>query len=388
MGILDGDIQILNNNAFPGREGHKPIAIILHGTASNGATTAIDIANFFASTQGTANPVSAHYIIDKDGTVVRCNSLADGAYGNGILEQGYDPLWDTLLNVQPDGSHINPNNVTISIEHVKFANDNSDTITEPQKAASFHLIDALCAIYDIPRQMIGPSGGITGHYSISPVSRARCPGPYPFDELIQYLNTRSGGESTMFDETSPLFAQHFRKISDNDWLCVDTGKHITLGMLAHYKTLSPDPAHQLPLPGLPLTNEIYIQRTDNAPLSHLICERAALIYDPQGVNEKGMPGQVYLGRIDSGIILAALQAPVVAQLAALEKQVSHNMLAALEQIDSIVHPIVSPPPTVPMAVVQPVQQPATTGSAAAPTVVKAPALTLPQTAPDTQAKAA
>lgn len=180
--ILNGDIQLLNKNAYSKREGHTPVAIIIHGTASGGWTNAVNVAGYFASTEGTDNPVSAHYIIDKDGTVVRCNDLGDGAWANGILEAGHDPIWDTLLHPQ-----INPNNVTISIEHVKFDKFNADQITNAQKHASFQLVAALCETFSIPPLMLDATGGITGHFSISPQSRTDCPSFYPFQELISFL---------------------------------------------------------------------------------------------------------------------------------------------------------------------------------------------------------
>lgn len=318
MSILDGDLQILNNNAFPGRNGNQPIAIIVHGTASNGVSSAVSTAHYFQSTQGGNNPVSAHYVIDKDGIVVRCNNPGDGAWGNGILEDGYDPIWKTLLH--PHGSFVNPNNVTISIEHVKFDKDNHDQITDAQKTASFQLIEALCDEFRIPKQMISTTGGITGHFSISPQSRAHCPGPYPFDELISYLQE---GQIMLFDENSPLFGAFFTKIDDHNWQCKRTGKHISLGMLNYYKTLSFNPRKQLPCVGLPVTDETYIHRPDNVPLSYQLCERGALIYDPQHLYDNP-PGSdtVYLAHIGSGVVLDLLSEPFKKQLAAVQSQLN------------------------------------------------------------------
>ncbi len=329
MSILDGDIQILNNNAFSGRDGNTPTAIIVHGTASNGATNAVNIANYFASTQGSSNPVSTHYVIDKDGTVVRCNNLSDGAWGNGVLETGHDAAWDTLL--YPHGSYVNPNNVTVSIEHVKYDVNNADQITPAQQTASFNLIAALCAAFAIPRQLLDSRGGITGHFSLAPQSRTNCPGPYPFDDLIKFLQ---GVTPMIFDESSPLFSSFFTKLDNQHWQCKQTGKHIALGMLDYYKTLSFDPQHQLPSIGLPLTDETYVPRADKAPLSYLLCERGAMIYDPKHVNDNPPgSGQVYLAHIDSGIILNVLQKPVQDQLATVKAQLTtcQTQLAQCQQ---------------------------------------------------------
>lgn len=172
----------LNNNCFPNRNGYRPRYVILHGTA--GGSSAQAIANYFASTQGTANPVSAHYVIGTDGSVVQCNSENDGAYANGFISAGADSWWD--LN-------INPNNITITIEHCKPSTDNSDSLTPPQQGASFQLIQAICQRWNIPMRAADADGGITGHFSIDPVNRSRCPGPYPWDALWAFLK----GENNM-----------------------------------------------------------------------------------------------------------------------------------------------------------------------------------------------
>src|SRR6476469_1908015 len=93
---------IPNNNYFANRNGYKPCYIILHGTA--GGTSAEAIANYFASTQGTANHTSSHYVIGQKGDLCQCVSEKDGAYANGSISQGHDPWWDP---------NINPNNITI-----------------------------------------------------------------------------------------------------------------------------------------------------------------------------------------------------------------------------------------------------------------------------------
>src|SRR5262249_37751803 len=158
-------------------------------------------------------------------------------------------------------------------------------------------------------------------------------------------------------ESSPLFASFFTKVTNQNWLCNSTGKHITLGMLEFYKTLSFDPQHQLPCVDLPLTEETYVPRSDNAPLSYILCERGALIYDPQHVNDSPPgSGQVYMAHINSRIILNLLQKPVVDQLASTQAQLNScqsdladcqkhtapKLLDALHQVDDIVHPLVTP----------------------------------------------
>ncbi|HLZ58653.1 MAG TPA: peptidoglycan recognition family protein [Ktedonosporobacter sp.] len=175
-----GAIWIPSPNYFPEREGHHPRWIIVHGTA--GFTSAEEVGYFFQQ----AN-VATHYIIGRNGIVVQAVEEKHGAYGNGHVTgdvgvagdgKHHDPWWSVKLN---------PNLVTISIEHVKPSLDNTDELTEAQKLASFRLIQHICERHNIPKQLASAQGGITGHYSMDPIHRWFCPGPYPWNELIDFL---------------------------------------------------------------------------------------------------------------------------------------------------------------------------------------------------------
>jgi hypothetical protein len=61
-------------------------------------------------------------------------------------------------------------------------------LTDAQKASSFQLIKHICERHGIPKRKADATGGITGHASIDPVNRSRCPGPYPWDDLFVYLS--------------------------------------------------------------------------------------------------------------------------------------------------------------------------------------------------------
>lgn len=164
-------LWIPSTNYFSHREGHRPSWIILHGTA--GFPSAEAVGYYFQQAD-----VATHYIIGRDGTIVQTVKECDGAWGNGGISEGHDPWWL---------STVNPNNVTISIEHVKPSRDNSDELTEVQKQASFLLVEHICERHDIPRRYADEAGGITGHFSMDPVNRGFCPGPYPWEELFTYL---------------------------------------------------------------------------------------------------------------------------------------------------------------------------------------------------------
>src|SRR6185295_10567815 len=178
------------NKSMP-REGYPIKYIILHGTA--GGTSAEEIANYFANSDAQA---SAHIVIGTNGEIVQGIPLSLAAWGNGPISGapanlGFrtagdgvhrDPWWDP---------NINPNFLTVSIEHCKPHDDNSDEITPAQQDASFKLVKAICDTYGVPKRFADASGGLTGHFSMDPVSRSRCPGPYPWDALFAFLGGNS-----------------------------------------------------------------------------------------------------------------------------------------------------------------------------------------------------
>lgn len=290
-----GALWLPNGNFFPNRNGLKPLYIILHGTA--GGTSAEAIANYFASTQGTANPASSHYVIGQDGTLIQCVAESDGAWANGQLSQGHDPWWS---------ENINPNNITISIEHSKPSTDNSDSLTPQQQATSFKLVQHICQRWGIPMRAADGSGGITGHYSIDPVSRSRCPGSYPWDELWTFLK----GGKNMLDLNDPIVSRYFTDGGNGTWKCRNTGVTLLGGILTFYRSYG-GPA----LLGLPLAGENYSQ--PNA--AYVVCERAIIMYDPnRHYDNPPIEGSCYLVHLDGDlgkqIILGSLSGPMLDDL--------------------------------------------------------------------------
>lgn len=153
-------LWIPNNNFFPD-SGNKT-KIVLHGTA--GGTSAQNIANYFISTENSDNPVSTHYIIGQDGVIVQTVQEKDGAWGNGVVTNSAF-------------SGVNPNMYTISIEHVKQTQDNSDILTLMQANSSFMLIKDICRRWGLHYS------DVISHADIDPINRSRCPGPYPWTNL-------------------------------------------------------------------------------------------------------------------------------------------------------------------------------------------------------------
>lgn len=259
-------VVIPNGNAYVDRLGYKPRYVILHGTA--GGSSAPATANYFASTQNTGNPVSSHYVIGQDGTVVQCVPEKDGAWANGVLTAGHDSWWDP---------NINPNNITISIEHCKPSSDNSDALTPAQQASSFALIKHICQRWGIPMRAADASGGITSHASIDPVNRSRCPGNYPWNALWTYLQE----EETMSIDLSQPDVAAFFEANGEQWHCKTTNCILMGGILDFYRSYGGNGLCGLTYLGLPLTNEIVLNSVPNHPeITIQRFERGVLTYDP------------------------------------------------------------------------------------------------------------
>jgi N-acetyl-anhydromuramyl-L-alanine amidase AmpD len=150
--------------------------LVIHKTAGPGS--ALDIAHFFETDP---NMASTHYVVDQAGQIAQCVLEVDGAAGNCCVETGYA----SFLN----GFTDNVNWHSVSIEHVDPTPDNSTPLTAAQQAASFKLVKDICQRHNIPmrRAEDDGQGGIIGHCDIAPLSRARCPGNYPWTDLWNYL---------------------------------------------------------------------------------------------------------------------------------------------------------------------------------------------------------
>jgi Negative regulator of beta-lactamase expression len=274
-----------NNNFFANRDGLRARYVILHGTA--GGASAQNIAAYFASTQGTANPVSSHYVIGQDGTVVQCVSDLNGAWANGVYSTGHAAFWDTT---------VNPNNITVSIEHVKSATDNSNQLSPAQQTASFQLINAICDRWQIPKTVASASGGITGHFSLDPVNRSNCPGPYPWDALWSYLGSQ--GEQMVISIDDAVVKNFFVAAPSSRWLCPRTGKRIGGAILNFYCQFGGDAYCGLTYLGLPLTDEVAI--TAHLGTVYQRFERGILAYDPNHVIDAPPgSGPVYCMHLDA-----------------------------------------------------------------------------------------
>lgn len=317
-----GVTWIPNQNFFPGRQGSIPRWIILHGTA--GGISAVDTANYFASTQNTNNPVSSTYVIGVEGEIAQCVLERDGAWGNGAYSAGHAAFWDTS---------VNPNNITISIEHCKPSLDNSDVLTAKQQAASFKLINDICDRWNIPKRSADANGGITGHFSLDPINRSNCPGPYPWNGLWAYL---AGGTPTqpqeedvptVIDLSTPGISGYFAPKPNGAWGCLKNGILINGNILSYYKRVGQEGLNGLTHLGLPLT-EMFVLKTGKAWA--MLFEHGLVIDDIDRLIDRpvGIPATqpCYLAHLDRGegqtLVAQPLVTPLQAQIKLIDAQLA------------------------------------------------------------------
>lgn len=260
----------------------KKFFLILHATA--GGSSAEEIATYFQGTEGGSNPVSSHYIVGQDGHVIQTVAEKDGAYGNGVV-----------TNSNWSG---NPNYYTISIEHVKPDDANATPLTPAQQAASFALIKDICQRNGIGMHDADDKTGITGHFSIDPVNRARCPNTYPWSELWQYLNGNEE-EPMIIDLTTPHVGDYFQATNDAQvWQCKRTGFLVGHGILGFYQKFGGDALCGLTYLGLPQSGEVAIANHTSSVYQKF--ERGTVVYNPQkDFDNPPSSGSVYLAHTDA-----------------------------------------------------------------------------------------
>jgi len=304
------------------REGYGIKYIILHGTA--GGSSAENIGNYFATSDVQA---SAHIIIDQEGNIVQGIPLSLAAWGNGIItgKPATLPFRTAGDGVNRDywwNANVNPNWTSVSIEHCKASTDNSDQITPAQQAASFAVIKTICDTYGVPKRFADANGGVTGHFSMDPVNRSRCPGPYPWQELFDYLSGNEE-EPIMIGLDNGTVASHFSG-DNNIWKCKNNGFLVGYGILGFYRKLGGDALCGLTYLGLPKSNEIAVHGYPGVVQQEF--ERGSVRYDPQHqLDSPPGAGDCYVVHVEQDMRTLAAQA----QIAALQSQVASLQQNAL-----------------------------------------------------------
>jgi N-acetyl-anhydromuramyl-L-alanine amidase AmpD len=167
-------------NITRGRAGQYVKAVVLH-IAEGGYAGSVSWLTSAAS------GVSAHFMISKAGDITQMVHLSDTAYANGLSWNGSHWIDPEGTPVSPSWSGltppVNPNFQTVSIEHEGHS---GDPWTPAMIAADVKLLRWL-------KQQLGfafvPHETLIGHFEISPIDRARCPGPTcPFTALAAAAN--------------------------------------------------------------------------------------------------------------------------------------------------------------------------------------------------------
>ena len=325
-GWLDEAIEIACLENSSSRNGRKIKFVVEHGTA--GGSSAEAIGNFYRSTIGGNNPVSTHFIIGKDGHIVQCVPLTLASWANGVIETGHAAFISDAFN---------PNEDAASIEYVKNqvdANgvpDNSDELTDAQKLAGFRLNKCICETYNVPKRAGDANGGIIAHRDIDPVNRARCPGPYPWQELFDYLN--NGGSETMAIDISTPGVSSFFEGTGDVWKCKKNNFLVGHGILGFYKKFGGDALCGITYLGLPTSNERAVQGHPGVVEQDF--ERATARYDTgHALDNPPQSKDVYLIHVEQNPLVTK----ALAQIADLQKQIAalqHPQPANLTQINTL-----------------------------------------------------
>lgn len=159
-----------NKTAFwPGTFGFG--ALVMHVAEDNSRK---DGDRYLASTP----TKSAHFFVNRDGSVKQYVSVMDSAWANGLSPLG-GGKWES-----PEGStvvpkwawirpNVNPNHYTVSMEHQGNA---ADVWTAAEFESTVNIMKWLAPIKGVLWWV--PGQNVIGHCDISPVDRPNCPGPH------------------------------------------------------------------------------------------------------------------------------------------------------------------------------------------------------------------
>ena len=141
------------------------LGIVIHCMEGDMAATA----EWFKSGSAAAgNPVSAHYGVARDGSVVKYVEETDVAYHAGRVD-------GATARLVLDRPGVNPNLFTIGIEH---EGDGSSDLTDAQRASSIALIRDICIRHGIAIDR----DHVVGHHEI--FSPKTCPDAIDVDRLV------------------------------------------------------------------------------------------------------------------------------------------------------------------------------------------------------------
>ncbi|HET6435004.1 MAG TPA: N-acetylmuramoyl-L-alanine amidase [Xanthomonadaceae bacterium] len=139
----------------PNFEPRRPVLIVIHATEQDSVRESLDTLR----TANSGGPVSAHYLVGRDGALYQLVSDTERAWHAG------PGRWGTITDV---------NSASIGIE---LDNDGASPFAPAQIASLLRLLDDLCARLDIPRTQV------VAHADFAP-TRKRDPGfRFPWKQL-------------------------------------------------------------------------------------------------------------------------------------------------------------------------------------------------------------
>jgi N-acetyl-anhydromuramyl-L-alanine amidase AmpD len=194
-------IDITNNipatNYSKDRKGYKPEAIVLHITGDSNKGQAV------AWFEDSSAQVSAHYVIEKDGTIYLCVNPAYRAFHCGIVNS-------PKAQIYFDMNSVNPNNYTIGIECVS----SGEPLTDKQYESLVKLINDLCDSYKIPKDCYH----IIGHNELDSINRKFDPvSSYSVKDILDRLVVNVTIEEAiqiLVDEGVTNSAEYRQKVCD------------------------------------------------------------------------------------------------------------------------------------------------------------------------------
>lgn len=156
--------------------------IVLHGTAGNLAGALSTLTNPRPDNPGKA--VSSNYCIDENGDIYRLVAtwLHRRAFANGVVR---NPDQNIKWLMEAVAAGINPNLITISIEHVAsdYAMKHAGRLTDAAWRSSQELVKKLLADYNLPAN----TQTVIGHYQIDSVNKSFCPGVINVPAYVEKL---------------------------------------------------------------------------------------------------------------------------------------------------------------------------------------------------------
>lgn len=131
------------------------------------------VSGVLAHFRNPSSQASAHFVIDRDGTIYQCVSTTKAAWTNGDLRsprRDIPALNAALARTAGFGGRINFNDFCVTVEYHGLPEIG---ITEAQYARGVELARYVCDRWDVPRHRYGQ----LRHADLNSETRRHCPGP-------------------------------------------------------------------------------------------------------------------------------------------------------------------------------------------------------------------